>query len=741
MTINVEQTIVTHQGNGSAREFSFGFTVPDDSSQIRVFTVNPSGVETERMEGLGARSWSVNIPGDGYPATGGSITYPSNGAYRLPAGHKLVIKRILRFEQGLDLPTFGAYNPESLERQLDRQVMLAQQNHDLLTSDGAGGVTRETFDDEQERRIAGDDLQSIQVATLLQLETALNAQNTADTALEIVFTADVTYTSDTYRRGDVVYVRPRSIAIERRFNVGAGADETARAAAAVNTRKITALENLRFAAELKVYPANIEGPGSIRQAYTFVLENEQQDMLFDNHTSAPINRIRIRERNSGAVVHEEAWSYSSNDWVFRGDINAAEANAIGSLGSAEFFEMRAEFGRGSGGSFTLLETSDWFRITVGSWFEAPATLGDVRHRLNLMVRASPSHIDKNNIPARILFSVVNQNGAFPDADRVRIVMFGRTRDFTGYKPAVHEQSFAWDLSAADRALVGRLAAGTVHGVQVTLRSATTNYALQEIDFEVTEVATGSASALTQKQQIGLLQMAVRPTAIVYDQGSDADATASALEAALRPSGGIFVRIANAELLSGDIWVEGRVQGVLSLARTKWTAATSGLALTPGTSNVEVIAAAVISNDDDTLQLDLRFYDAANAGNLVEVLELDIPVVQRPVAGDGSGNDATARAAAAAAQAAADAATTPAEATTIANQRARARYTDAEKTKLAGLANFNPNTIDGVSGGDVRQIDNARTAGFQGLSVWYGTKAQYDAITNKSASTIYFFPPA
>ena len=55
--------------------------------------------------------------------------------------------------------------------------------------------------------------------------------------------------------------------------------------------------------------------------------------------------------------------------------------------------------------------------------------------------------------------------------------------------------------------------------------------------------------------------------------------------------------------------------------------------------------------------------------------------------------------------------------------------------------YDPNTIDGVSGGDVTQIDNARTTGFQGLSAWYGTKAQFDAITTKDSNTIYFYPDA
>ena len=55
--------------------------------------------------------------------------------------------------------------------------------------------------------------------------------------------------------------------------------------------------------------------------------------------------------------------------------------------------------------------------------------------------------------------------------------------------------------------------------------------------------------------------------------------------------------------------------------------------------------------------------------------------------------------------------------------------------------FDPNTVDGITDGDVTQIDNARAAGFQGLSVWHGTKAQFDALAAKDASTIYFYPPA
>ena len=55
--------------------------------------------------------------------------------------------------------------------------------------------------------------------------------------------------------------------------------------------------------------------------------------------------------------------------------------------------------------------------------------------------------------------------------------------------------------------------------------------------------------------------------------------------------------------------------------------------------------------------------------------------------------------------------------------------------------FDPNTVDGIAGGDVTQVKNARLAAFSGLSLWSGTKAQFDALAAKDASTVYFYPPA
>ena len=68
-------------------------------------------------------------------------------------------------------------------------------------------------------RTAGDDLQSITVGSLSSLNAALTAQRASANPLEIVFSDDVTLSGTTYSRGTIVYVAPRSNAIESRFSI------------------------------------------------------------------------------------------------------------------------------------------------------------------------------------------------------------------------------------------------------------------------------------------------------------------------------------------------------------------------------------------------------------------------------------------------------------------------------------------------------------------------------------------
>ena len=75
------------------------------------------------------------------------------------------------------------------------------------------------------------------------------------------------------------------------------------------------------------------------------------------------------------------------------------------------------------------------------------------------------------------------------------------------------------------------------------------------------------------------------------------------------------------------------------------------------------------------------------------------------------------------------------------------YTNADRSRVAGLTNSaidtradnRINNVAGITGLDVVSLDNTRSGATNRLSVWQGTKAQYDAIVSKDANTLYIFP--
>lgn len=166
--------------------------------------------------------------------------------------------------------------------------------------------------------------------------------------------------------------------------------------------------------------------------------------------------------------------------------------------------------------------------------------------------------------------------------------------------------------------------------------------------------------------------------IVADPGSIAFVDADDLSANVRD---IRVSIQNPELLQGDVWVQGWTQGQPGTgARTKWASNIAGQRIAVSEATADAIAAALIAGEEGHVEVRLHFFDAAVAGNEIERIGINIPIT-------------------------------------------------------------NISAASGISAGAVTEIDNSRAAGFQGLKVWYGTKAQFDAIVNKDASTVYFYPPA
>lgn len=132
MTINSQVKQVSAVGDGVARTFSFSPMVIYANDELEVITtVIATGVETVRLLGTGATTYSISIAANGYPDTG-SIDYPAAGGTLLPSTERISIRRLLTIENLTDLENQGGYNPEVQERQYDKfAAILLQQQEEL----------------------------------------------------------------------------------------------------------------------------------------------------------------------------------------------------------------------------------------------------------------------------------------------------------------------------------------------------------------------------------------------------------------------------------------------------------------------------------------------------------------------------------------------------------------------------------------------------------------------------------
>ena len=121
------------------------------------------------------------------------------------------------------------------------------------------------------------------------------------------------------------------------------------------------------------------------------------------------------------------------------------------------------------------------------------------------------------------------------------------------------------------------------------------------------------ASLNQAQQIGLLSINPDPELIDYPEGG--------LESALTRT--ISLRIPNPQLLTGDIWYEGEIDGVPIVDRTKWTERTLEIQYVISSTTAQTIG------QNPQLRLNINFYDAASAGTFVTSRRYDIPLIKHP----------------------------------------------------------------------------------------------------------------
>lgn len=138
MTVAALPSFVRYIGNGATTNFPFSFSIRD-ASHLKVYVENiATGDETLLASGTYS---SVGIPGTG------SVTYNPNGV-PIPATQALVIRRIVPLTQDMDITSQGGFDPTILEEQLDRIVMMAQQDAaalaDLAEEVAVGGLPTST---------------------------------------------------------------------------------------------------------------------------------------------------------------------------------------------------------------------------------------------------------------------------------------------------------------------------------------------------------------------------------------------------------------------------------------------------------------------------------------------------------------------------------------------------------------------------------------------------------------------
>lgn len=129
MSLDVETMIVAHQGNDTATVFSFAPMTVLSTDDLVVTKVSSAGVETTIARGATATTYAM-IP-TVFPAVG-SIRYPAlTTADPLPAGQRLIIRRVLTIQQATDLTQRQAYVPGDIEDIYDRLVMFDLQSREI----------------------------------------------------------------------------------------------------------------------------------------------------------------------------------------------------------------------------------------------------------------------------------------------------------------------------------------------------------------------------------------------------------------------------------------------------------------------------------------------------------------------------------------------------------------------------------------------------------------------------------
>lgn len=520
-------------------------------------------------------------------------------------------------------------------------------------------ATRGELEALQTRSDKGDDIQSITVNTLGQLNTALTAQSTADTALLITFTATMVSSGTTYNTGDVVYLAPRSRAIERLFNTIPRSQFAEEAQEREDGDEMTSYDASSAATLTSALNAHNRDDHAAIISITadFSTYKSGERYYIAPHHNDASNMVKVSEKGTSAAPvaggDVQYARYSITDNI---RLNHTDTAGVG----LTFDSVEQQY---NASGWVVGDSNTTITLEPGSYqFQAcmnltpNATGGNGRYNLRLTVQNNADDSVIVDIPR---FGYGRAFGgfatAFPDSldtstvfritQTTKVKMLLRTADIQADNQFryVDTNGSTISLLRLQKGEKGDPGGGGLTQSQVDARAkiaAEARYTTPEktklagVEENATADQTGSeivsaidtqlgskdwqggGAAPTTKQQIADLDLIPIPAGIRFT-------TADGLTDAVKR---IELSIPNPEILTGDVWVEGWTQGQRGLTRTKWTTATSSLRI----QLTDSVASSVSQGNFDSSQIEvrLRFYDASSGGNEIERIGVNIPLINQ-----------------------------------------------------------------------------------------------------------------
>ena len=141
--------------------------------------------------------------------------------------------------------------------------------------------------------------------------------------------------------------------------------------------------------------------------------------------------------------------------------------------------------------------------------------------------------------------------------------------------------------------------------------------------------TGGTGSLTVQQKIGLLAMHFEPGIVQWEGAATGAPRIAALQRTYR------LHVDNPEMLSGETaWVAIHAEGASVLAnRVQWSNTRNFIDFTINAASAGNIDQALTSSSTNQMTVEVRFFDAQNAGSVLDIVNLPIDAVAVDAAGD------------------------------------------------------------------------------------------------------------